>query len=130
MTRPQFMSAEHVAAMNVTLADSAEVREASSALERTYTMAYVLSDGREGRDEYWLMSLGPDGVHFALDHKPDASVIFRGDWRTMVEASKAGREGRQVDPGVTVEGDAGVLDAVATVFATAQRVATLEVDWP
>lgn len=130
MNRPVFMSPEHVAAMNRKLASSAEVREAGEVLHRTYTMSYVLSGGRDGVDEHWLMSLGPDGVQFALEPKADADIVFRGDWRRMVDASKAAREGCQLDPGVTVEGDVGVVTAVEHVFATAQQVATMEVDWP
>ena len=130
MTMPQFMSAEHVAAMNTLLADSAEVREAGIALGRTYRLAYVLSDGRDGGDEHWLMSLGPAGVRFALEPEPDADITFRADWRAIVDTSKAAREGRDLDPGVTVEGDVTVLATVAPAFAAAQRVATLEVDWP
>ena len=130
MSHLVFMSPEHVAAMNDKLAASDEVRKAGAQLDRTYTMAYVLSDGRDGGDEYWLMSLGPSGAQFALEPKPDADIVFRGDWRAMVDASRAAREGRQVDAGVAVEGDPEVVAVVGPVFSAAQQVATLEVDWP
>jgi len=113
-----FMSPQHVETMNELLAASEEVKEAAAALDRDYVILYELSNGRAGVTEYWSLSFAGGEVRFGLEAVADPDVKLVGDWYRMVTASRLGREGEHVDPGVAV------------AFEAAGRVATVPVDWP
>jgi hypothetical protein len=123
------MSKEHVAAMNERLREDEGVRAECGKLGRPYAMAYRLSDGPVGETVHWTMSFD-DTVQFSLDEHPSPDISFVGDWSRMVRASAANRKGEQLDPGVRLEGDVSVMETVGPVFAKAQSVATLPVDFP
>lgn len=124
-----FMSSEHVAAMNALLDASTEVRAACSALPQPRVMAYALEDGPDGHTVHWVASFRST-MQFSLDAVDQPDVLLRGDWRQVVRASDANRRGELVDPGVVVEGDAGVLAEVGPVLELARSVATLDVEFP
>lgn len=128
MSKPIFMSQEHVAAMNAILEKDASVRAACAELEKPLTMGYELTDGPDGETVYWSMTF-TDTVRFGLE-KTDADLLFAGDWARMVRASKSHRDGEPTDPGVVPVGDRGVLQATQRVFALAQAVATMPVEFP
>jgi hypothetical protein len=48
----------------------------------------------------------------------------------MMRTTKASREGRQEDPGVTVTGDRAVVAETQAVLEVARAVATLPVEFP
>ena len=125
-----FMSADHVSAMNDLLASSDAVRSAATRLDRTYVLAYVLSDAPHGGSEHWTLTLGPDGVRFGLDAPAGADVVTRADYAAMIRATKASRAGQQVDEDIVMDGDPAVVERIAPVFAVAQQVATLDVEFP
>lgn len=126
-----FMSADHVAAMNDLLAGSDAVKAAASSLDREYAMEYQLTDSPTGDMAYWVMRFSADGVSFGLTPSVDPDIVFRGAWRDAVAEARASREGRD-DGSSSIEmtGEPAVLEAIAPVFAAAQQVATLQVDWP
>lgn len=124
-----FMSPEHVATMNELLDASAEVRAACSVLPQPRVMAYALEDGPDRRTVHWAMSFH-DTVRFSLDPAAEPDVLLRGDWRRMMRASEVNRRGETADPGVTVEGNVGVLAEIGPVLELARSVATLDVEFP
>jgi len=128
MSKPGFMSPEHVAAMNAILEKDAAVRAACAELEKPVTMAYELADGPDGDTVWWSMTF-TDTVRFGLE-KTDADLLFTGDWKRMVRASKSSRDGDATDPGVVPVGDLAVIQATGRVFALAQAVATVPVEFP
>jgi hypothetical protein len=128
MSKPVFMSPEHVAAMNAILEGDAAVRTACAELEKPFTMGYALSDGPHGETVYWAMTF-TDTVRFSLE-KTDADLLFTGDWARMVRASRDNRSGQATDPGVEAVGDLNVLQTIGPVFALAQAIATIPVEFP
>jgi len=128
MDKPVFMSPEHVAAMNAILEKDDAVRTACAELEKPLTMGYALSDGPDGETVYWAMTF-TDTVRFSLE-KVDADLLFTGDWTRMVRASRDSRGGQTTDPGVEAVGDLAVLQSTGRVFALAQAVATVPVEFP
>jgi hypothetical protein len=127
-SRPVFMSPRHVAQMNAILERDEAVRRACAELETPVTMGYELADGPDGETVHWSMSFG-DTVRFGLE-KVDADLLFCGDWKRMVRASRASRDGNPEDPGVVPVGDLALLETVGPVFALAQGVATIPVEFP
>lgn len=125
----EFMSAEHIAAMNAILEGDPAVRAACTGLSRPYEMTYVLSDGPGGGDVHWTITFG-DTMRFSLHEVPSADVRFIGDWKQMIRASSAGRRGEQVDAGVTIEGDTAALAEISPVLEVGRDVATMPVDFP
>lgn len=129
----EFMSQEHVDAMNALLDGSAEVQAAAGEQARDYVLVYELTDGPdEGATVYWELRLGPDGTRFALTPNPAADLRFSGDWHTAVTAIARSRRGEQVDDaGLITAGDAeAVMAAVGRTFAVARGVATLDATFP
>lgn len=127
-TRPMFMSPEHVARMNAILAADEAVRRACSELDAPVMLAYALADGPGGETVHWTMSF-TDTVRFGLE-AVEADLLFTGDWQRMIRASKASREGSPQGPGVIPVGDLTLLETVGPVFALAQGVATIPVEFP
>jgi hypothetical protein len=123
-----FMSPEHVAVMNEMLSEDEQVRQACSELDRPVTIAYELADGPDASAVHWSMTFA-DTVRFGLA-PIEADILFVGDWARMVRATRAGRDGDALDPGLEVVGDYAGFEAVAPVFAIAKRVATLPVEFP
>src|SRR5688500_6663174 len=99
-----FMYADHVAAMNAILEDNPAVRAACATLPQPRAMSYRLADGHDGNTVHWTTTFS-DTARFSLVEHPSPDIVFVGDWRQMVRASKANRDGETVDPGVTVEGE-------------------------
>jgi hypothetical protein len=125
----QFMSAEHVDAMNALLADAPEVRAACSELTRPYVVAYRLADGPDRQTVHWTVTFDAT-VRFALSEHPTPDVVMVGDWRDMILASSAGRRGASHEPSVTLEGDPDVLTLTDPALEAARTIATVEVDFP
>ena len=129
MSAVEFMSAEHVAAMNALLEDAPSVRKACSELPVPRVMAYRLADGPDGGDVHWAMTF-TDTVRFSLQEHPEPDVCFVGDWTKMILASQGSREGEPQDPNLTIEGDAAVLAEIGAALEVARSVATVPVDFP
>jgi hypothetical protein len=125
----EFMSAEHVEAMNTILEASAPVREACAALAAPGVLAYRLSDGPGGATVHWAVTCS-DTVRFSLEAASAPDVLLTGDWARMVRGARANREGETVDPGVSVQGSPERMAELAAILATASAFATLPVDFP
>lgn len=129
MTAVQFMSPEHVAAMNAALVDDAEVRAACAALGGPKVLAYRLSDGPGGSTVHWTVTF--DGtVSFGLEHDPRADVVLVGDWGAVVRATAAQREGRTESPVVSFEGDVALLGSLVPVLDAARQRASFDTTFP
>ncbi|GAA3568023.1 hypothetical protein GCM10022222_59910 [Amycolatopsis ultiminotia] len=129
----EFMSQEHIDAMNGLLAGSAEVSAAARELPREYVLAYELTDGpADGATVHWQLRFATDGPTFALTPAPDADVLLRGDWREVVTAAARSRRGEEpVEDGLRTDGDIeSFMAAVGELFAVARKVATLETTFP
>jgi hypothetical protein len=129
----EFMSADHVEAMNTLLAGSAEVTAAAKDLPREYVLAYALTDGPDdGETVHWQMRFSPSGTAFALTPATDADLVLRGDWRTALTAFAASKGGETVaDAGLSAEGDyESFMTAVGAQFAVALKVAAIRTEFP
>ncbi len=128
----EFMSQEHVDAMNELLAGSEELLAAARELPRDYVLAYELTDGPDdGATVYWQLRLGPDGLVFALVPAPGADVRLRGDWRVALTAFARTKNGAPADDGLTADGDfESFMTAVGPQFALGQKVATIPATFP
>lgn len=128
--RPRFMSAEHVAAMNVLLEAAPEVQRLCAWLPRDYLVAYDLADG-PGR-VLWSVQIGrSSGVRFGLGPPPGApDVTIKASYREMVAATRAARNGKASSAPMAVDGDAAVLQEVAPVLAAARAAAAVDVEFP
>lgn len=129
--KPTFMSPEHVAAMNLALAGSAEVREACRALARSGTVHYRLSGGPDGFVD-WTVAVSPDGLSFGLESPTEADVVIESGYAEMVRSARAAREDRTpptAEPPV-ITGDTNFVRDLSPVLALARSVATVEVEFP
>lgn len=130
MSRPIFMSPEHVARMNEILAGDAASKASCSALDREYLLTYELAHGSD--TVYWTMHFDPGiGIHFSLAppaRTPD--LAFRGDYAESIRASAAAKAGRDVGMPWQMYGDPAAFEAIAEPFAAARRVATVDTQMP
>jgi acetylornithine deacetylase/succinyl-diaminopimelate desuccinylase-like protein len=129
---PMFMSPEHVALANARLATAQDVRRETAKLDRDYRIAYALSDGPGGATVHWQMGFDRGGTAWLALGAPatPADVTIRSDYRAMVLASKAAREGRRVPDPSTKEGDTTILQRIAPALAAARAAATVDVTFP
>jgi hypothetical protein len=125
----EFMSPEHVAAMNDVLEQSEDVRAACAGIGRPSVLAFRLSDGPGGADVHWTM-IFHDRMRFSLDKHPSPDVLITGDWKRMILATAAGRRGEVLDPGVEITGDQQLLMRLNQILDLGRRVATFEVSFP
>jgi ubiquinone biosynthesis protein UbiJ len=129
MSELLFMSQEHVDVMNALLQDAPTVEAACAALGGPRTLTYDLAGGPDGGAVTWTMRLDRT-VQFSLDRADDADVVFSGDWTRMIQATKGGRSGEAVDPGLTVSGDLQLVAQVGAVLDVARQVAAVPVTFP
>jgi hypothetical protein len=122
----EFMSQEHVDAMNDLLQASQQVKDICAGLPEERVLAYLLSDGPGGGTVHWTMVFA-DTVRFSLQQHPSPDVTLVGDWSRTIRAAKASRAGEPADPGVALTGDPTVMTVIGPAFATAQAAATLPV---
>lgn len=131
MSRPVFMSADHVERMNAILRDEPSVRAVCRDLDRRYALCYELNDGPEGRPVYWSVVFDPrQGVRMGLDKPEHADLTFVGDWGDAIRTAVAQRRGERHDPEMDVHGDHDILETVGAAYAAAQQVATIETTFP
>lgn len=128
----EFMSQQHIDAMNELLAGSDEVKTAGRTLARDYVLAWELSGGPDGgATVYWQLRFGPEGTAFTLTPADDADLRYVGDWRAALTTMARARDGETVQQPWKVEGDEGaVMAAVGEQFAVSQKVATLPATFP
>lgn len=124
----QFMSQEHVDAMNRRLEAAPELEPVLRTLDRDYRMLYRLSD--PAGTVYWGLTVGPGGVAFSLTELTNADVTLVADHREMVRASRLARDGVQADIDVKTEGDASILGRIGPAVEAARGIATLDVEYP
>jgi hypothetical protein len=126
----EFMSPEHVSAMNDVLAGAADVRAECARLAQPRLLAYRLTSGPGGADVHWTLRF-TENVQFGLGkpvENPDVELV--SDWAAMIRATAATRAGIPTEPPVTLHGNAAVLAEVATALEAARRIATFEVEFP
>jgi hypothetical protein len=125
----EFMSEQHVSAMNALLTASDAVREACSQLPRPQVITYRLLSGPEGDTVYWTITFN-DTVQFALTAHPSPDVQVTADWRETILSASAGRRGEYYEPPSVYEGDTNVLLATAPAMAAARTAAAISTDFP
>ncbi len=129
--KPRFMSYTHVFVMNRLLAANDESKSAAAALDRSYVMAYELTNGPDGETVWWHLRFDPQsGMSFSLAAPESADVTFKADYTATIDAMKALRDGEGGAPEFDVSGDEGVLEATAEAFAAGQRAATVPTLFP
>lgn len=127
----EFMSPEHVTAMNAVLASSDAVRSAARLLPQTVLVAYELRRESVSELVHWTLELGPQGARFGLEPPAqEADIVLRGSWGVVVGASREARLGREVDTQLELSGDVEVLAAAQDLFRVVREVATVDVDFP
>lgn len=128
----EFMSQQHIDAMNELLAGSDEVKTVDKTLSRDYVLAWELTDGPDdGATVYWQLRFGPEGTAFALTPADDADLRYVGDWRAALTTMARARDGETVDQPWKVEGDEdAVMAAVGEQFAVSEKVATITTTFP
>jgi hypothetical protein len=132
--QPGFMSYTHVWMMNRALAADAASQAEAAMLDRTYTMAYELTDGPNGGTEWWLVTFDPDeGVSFSLSPpEQPADLTFTGDYGEYIRFMKrmgAGEATEDQQP-VTISGNAQLMEIVGAAFAAARPAATFKTVFP
>jgi hypothetical protein len=126
----EYMSDEHIAAMNTRLAGSQEVRALCSALPRPISLAIELSDGPGGETVHWTFTV-TDAARFSRDPCPAADVSMTGDWTKMMLSSRALTTGQELDPEVDITGDLEALEQLLAIRnASAPSVAGMPVTFP
>lgn len=125
----EYMSAEHMAAMNELLQSAPEVRAACDQLGESRVMSYLLTNGPDHEDVHWTITF-TDTIRFSPEEAAAPDLRFTGDWRQMIRSARAGREGKQIDPGVAIDGDPAICAAILTAFESARGIATLPVEFP
>lgn len=127
-----FLSAEHVAIVRRRLDASLSVALACRDLDRAYALSFVLSDGPdEGDDVRWQMTFDPHrGVRIDVGDPPHADVTFVGAWREVLDALHARRHGEDVAVPLRPDGDLDVLETIAPVYATVQRIGSVATTLP
>lgn len=131
MSKPEFMSRDHVDEMNEILMSAPEVLAASRGLERRYALCYELSDGPAGEGVCWSMVFSPrTGVRMGLDRPQRPDLVIRSDWAETIRSAMAQRRGDSYEPAVELEGDPEVMEKVGPAYAAAQRVASIDVTFP
>lgn len=130
--RPAFMSPRHVEIMNRLLAGDAASREAAAKLDRTYVIAYRLTNGPAGETVWWQMRFDPaQGVRFELREPPTpADLTFEGDWTAVMRMMREAKAGRPADNSLHAAGDEKVLGIVGPAFAAGQKAATVDTAFP
>lgn len=131
MSKPIFMSQQHVDIMNRILATDADSHAECAKLDRSYWMVYELQDADS--TVWWSVEFSPSaGVRFSL-LPPDTDapdLLYRGDYREMVKATQRAKQGQGGEEPVTTHGDPGVLTIIGPAFAAAGRVATIPSEFP
>jgi hypothetical protein len=131
MSKPRFMSAQHVDLMNGLLAMDADSQAECARLDRRYWMSYELAD--PAGTVWWSVEFNPgSGVRFSL--APPAAgepvVLYRGDHRAVVEATRRLKQGESTALPVTTQDDLGVMGIIGPAFAAAGRAATIPSEFP
>ncbi len=131
MSKPVFMSAEHVARMNEILAADAPSKAACAVLQRRWNLVYELSEGAD--TVWWTMSFDPaTGVAFSLAPPGQTGdIVFRGDHKAMLRWMRQSKAGAAVGAMPLQQlGDPGTMTVIGPAFAAAQKVATLDTEIP
>ena len=130
MTKPIFMSSQHVEIMNRLLDADADSKAECAKLDRSYWMVYELSDA--GGIVWWSVEFSPSaGVRFSLQPPGAAAdILYRGDYRAVVQFTQRAKQGSGGEEPVTIHGDPGVLTIIGPAFAAAGRAATIPSEFP
>lgn len=130
MSKPIFMSAQHVEIMNRLLGADADSKAECAKLDRSYWMVYEL--GASGGTVWWSVEFSPSaGVRFSLaPPRAAADILYRGDYRAVVQYTQRAKQGGVGEEPVTTHGDPGVLTIIGPAFAAAGRAATIPSEFP
>lgn len=131
MTKPIFMSQDHVDRMNKLLDESAEVAAACARLDRDYSMTYELLDGPDGTAHWTMLFNREVGASFTLEPPANSDVTFVVDWVDTMRLVKAAVNGEQREREILeVRGDESVADRVDEAFKAAHNAALMPAEIP
>ncbi|MGO4258863.1 hypothetical protein [Marmoricola sp. RAF53] len=126
---PEYMSREHVDAMNELLLDDAAVRAACAQLDRPRAMTFHVLDGPGGEDIFWTM-LFDTTLQFLLHEQPEADILVTVSWDDMLDATRAARAGAPGAPRLDVRGSAALFTQLLAIMEVGRAVATLDIRLP
>ena len=132
MTKPIFMSQDHVDRMNKLLDGAATVEAACARLDRNYSMTYEVLDGPNGT-EYWTLRFDREtGASFTLEQPAHTDVTMVVEWTETMRYIKAAVNGEeQGDRNILeVRGDESVVDRVDEAFKAAHDVSLIPAEIP
>lgn len=131
MSAPVFMSAAHIAIMRRRLDASLSVALACRDLDRAYALSFILSDGPDDDDVRWQMIFDPyRGVRIDVGEPAHVDVTYLGKWAEVLGALHARRRGEEVTMPLRPDGDLDVLESIAPVYATVQRIGSVATTLP
>lgn len=134
MSKPVFMSPEHVQQMNTQLGKDIASIGACAALTRKYQISYDLDDEAGGK-VWWTMSfVKGEGVrfHLAPPEGGQADITFSGSYWKMLEFMRRAKAGEvsPADMPLQFGGDPDAYGAIMGAFTAAQAAATIDTDIP
>lgn len=127
--RMDFMSPEHVAAMNERLRDADVVRAACRELGRTRVLQFQLADGPDGADVYWTLTYDHT-MRFGLEPHPEPDVVLSGDWTNMIRATVSAHSDEPVPHEIVIQGDAELYPKLMAILELARPLATFDTRLP
>lgn len=130
MSKPIYMSAEHLSAMNGILQQDADSKLECSKLGRDYQLTYELDN--DGTTVWWTIEMNRErGVQFHLAPPiGQADTHYRGKYWAMIDATRRSRAGEAVDLPLEMTGDPGIFAVIGPALAAARKAATLDSDIP
>ncbi len=118
--------------MNRLLAGDSASREAAAKLDRTYVIAYRLTNGPGSETVWWQTRFDPaQGIRFELREPPSpADLTFEGDWVAVMRMMRESKAGRPAENSLHAVGDEKVLGIVGPAFAAGQKAAIVDTAFP
>jgi hypothetical protein len=107
------------------MAESPEVQQILSGLERPLGLAYELTNGPDGKPVYWSLAFG-DTAEFGLAPDRDADVTMRGDWKSMIQLTL----GQPAESEVVPTGDLGQLPKLMELIEAIRPYGAVPVEFP
>jgi len=127
--RMDFMSPEHVSAMNERLRDAEEVRAACRELGEPRVLQFHLANGPDGADVYWTVEYHHT-MQFGLEPHPEPDIVLSGDWTNQIRATVSSRTDEPVPQEISIQGDPELYAKLATIVELARPFATFDTRLP
>lgn len=127
--RMEFMSPEHIAAMNERLRRAEVVRAACRDLGAPRVLQFHLADGPGGADVYWTVEYRHT-MQFSLESHPEPDVVLSGDSTNQIRATISARTDKPVPQNISIQGDPAILEQLKAIIEIARPFATFDTRFP